>query len=91
MSYSETRSFCPVSRATFNDIRENLAKAGVHLPDVETGSVDAGHGFQVHWDWRDALAPNEPWLAITLLSGNSNFSDMAWEKIEAQIKPFVGK
>lgn len=91
MAYSETKSFCPISRNAFNEIRQSLANAGVTLPETDKGEVSAGHGFMVAWDYGEATLPNQPWLSITLSSSNSNFSSVAWGKIEAQISPFVGK
>ena len=86
---SETKTYCPISKAAFEAIRADLAKHDVHLPDETAGTTNAGHGYTVAWELGQAEAPNQPWLSVTI-AGPGIFMDMAVSKIDALIKPHVG-
>lgn len=84
--FTETRTYCPVTRDRFEEIRTELAVAGADLPDefISTKPIDAGHGFSVEWKFQEAVFPNEPWLSITL-SGPSLLKGMGWAAIESHV------
>ncbi len=91
---SESRDYYPITPTAFQNIRADLAADGVGLPDVVAGNIDAGHGFDVAWDYRP-IEQREgviPTLRITLSWGwlASAFKNTAWEKLEARIKKYVG-
>lgn len=81
------RTYCPVTRADFEDIRNRFAADGIELPNVDThDGVDATHGFTVGWTFKVEPAPNLPWLQVRLSKDSDYFWDSAWNAIEGHLR-----
>lgn len=92
MSATDSKTYCPMTQAGFEQIRADFAKNNVTLPDTNDSppeGVDAGHGFTVRWHFEPAHSSQaDGWLRVEL-SGPGWLMGTAWGAIEAHVKPYV--